>query len=891
MTATAALGVAGSLPAVAAARTPDTPIVWLDGDAPGFNEGMTFGIPWPLGAVKASTQFALGDVPVQSWPIAYWPDGSLKWSAHATAAGAASAANYRLKPGTPAAPAASVKVTQTTDSIAITCGDRQWTVPTRGEVLISGATVAGRQVMGAVSLTVLTQDTPGLDDSDAVKQTRHRGVVTRATIEQAGPVRVVIKLDGHHSDGARQWLPFSVRLYAHAGAESLRIVHSFIWDGDETTDFIRGIGLTASVPMRDELYDRHVRFTGQEGGVWGEAVRPLTGLRRDTGKVNREAQVAGRAIPDLAGMNANVRANLVHIPAWGDFTLSQSTADGYSIKKRTLPGHGWIDVISSHRASGLVYAGGATGGVTLGLKDFWQRAATRLDVRNAASEEAAVTAWLWSPDGPAMDMRTYRPVWGMETFEAQNKGLDITYEDYEPGWDRAYGAARTSELMLWALAATPERPRLAQMAVATATPPRLTTTPVRLHQAGVFGEWSLPDTSTPIRAAIENRFTYQLDYYLSQIEQHRWYGFWNYGDVMHTYDADRHAWRYDIGGFAWDNSELSTDMMLWYGYLRSGRADVFRMAEAMTRQTGEADVYHLGPWKGFGTRHGVQFFSDSSKQPRVSQAAYRRFFYYLTADERTGDLMRDLVNSENSLQNVYIERKVRAGGTGQARERVPGTVDCAFGTSWGSFIAAWFTEWERTADTKWRDRIVNGMNTIATMKYGWFAGGAPFDLKTGKFLGAGDKVSISHLNGVFGVYEMHMELLPLLDVPAYKKVWLDYCKYYNAPETEIEAFLGEKPRGRNLREGHSRLTAYAARELKDEALAKRAWEELLGGDNPRWRTNLKPQTTRIAGSDVLHPLDEDPAISTNGAAQWGLAATANLALIPQALDAEGAGYL
>ncbi|EGF92607.1 hypothetical protein ABI_10440 [Asticcacaulis biprosthecium C19] len=490
-----------------------------------------------------------------------------------------------------------------------------------------------------------------------------------------------------------------------------------------------------------------------------------------------------------------------------------------------------------------------------------------------------------------MDMRTYRPVWGMESFEAQNKGLDITYEDYEPGWDRAYGAARTSELMLWAVAATPERPRLAQMATATATPPRLTTTPARLHQAGVFGEWSLPDTSTPVRAAIENRFTYQLDYYLSQIEQHRWYGFWNYGDVMHTYDADRHAWRYDIGGFAWDNSELSTDMMLWYGYLRSGRADVFRMAEAMTRQTGEADVYHLGPWKGFGTRHGVQFFSDSSKQPRVSQAAYRRFYYYLTADERTGDLMRDLVNSEDSLQNVYIERKVNAGGTGQARERVPGTVDCSFGTSWGSFIAAWYTEWERTGDTRWRDRILNGMNSIAKLKYGWFAGGAPFDLKTGKFLGAGDKVSISHLNGVFGVYEMHMELLPLLDVPAYKKVWLDYCKYYNAPEAEIEAFLGSKPRGRNLREGHSRFTAYAARELKDEALAKRAAEEFLSGDNPRWRTNLKPHTTRIAGSDVLHPLDEDPAISTNGAAQWGLAATANLALIPQALDAEGAGYL
>ena len=41
--------------------------------------------------------------------------------------------------------------------------------------------------------------------------------------------------------------------------------------------------------------------------------------------------------------------------------------------------------------------------------------------------------------------------------------------------------------------------------------------------------------------------------YRSQQDQRGWYGF-NYGDVMHTYDFDRHEWRYDIGGFAWDNS-------------------------------------------------------------------------------------------------------------------------------------------------------------------------------------------------------------------------------------------------------------------------------------------------------------------------------------------------
>ena len=51
----------------------------------------------------------------------------------------------------------------------------------------------------------------------------------------------------------------------------------------------------------------------------------------------------------------------------------------------------------------------------------------------------------------------------------------------------------------------------------------------------------------------------------------------------------RHTWRYDIGGFAWDNTELASNMWLWYNFLRTGREDIWRMAEAMTRHTAEVD--------------------------------------------------------------------------------------------------------------------------------------------------------------------------------------------------------------------------------------------------------------------------------------------------------------
>src|SRR4051812_7146981 len=59
---------------------------WLAG-VPATTTGAAFGVPWPRGQVAAGTPFAVRDgdgrdVPVQSWPLAYWPDGTLKWTGH-----------------------------------------------------------------------------------------------------------------------------------------------------------------------------------------------------------------------------------------------------------------------------------------------------------------------------------------------------------------------------------------------------------------------------------------------------------------------------------------------------------------------------------------------------------------------------------------------------------------------------------------------------------------------------------------------------------------------------------------------------------------------------------------------------------------------------------------
>src|SRR4051794_21439483 len=75
---------------------------WLDGPPPEFIGGATWGVPWPRGNVSASQQFALstttGEIPLQTWPLAYWPDGSIKWTAHAIGAHTTTPRGMNLSP-------------------------------------------------------------------------------------------------------------------------------------------------------------------------------------------------------------------------------------------------------------------------------------------------------------------------------------------------------------------------------------------------------------------------------------------------------------------------------------------------------------------------------------------------------------------------------------------------------------------------------------------------------------------------------------------------------------------------------------------------------------------------------------------------------------------------
>ena len=913
---------------------------WL-GATPGLNTGTTFGLPWPRGSCTPTAAFTCQDengtsVPLQSWQTGLWPDGSLKWSAHALPAATTSASTYRIH---------SKRNTGNTDvggntqqaehvgcgPVSVKTSDSSVTVDTgkitvqfarRGAQVIRQIVVSNGTVVGSHGqLVLLTQAVVAGDSADAEYDTKPaalktwEGRVDKLHVEQDGPVRAVVVARGAHYDvtatdtGAAAVLPFVLRFYLYAGSEAIRIVHTLVYDLNEHTTLVRGIGIRFGVPLQGtELYNRHIRFAGAGAGVLAEAVQGVTGLWRDPGVEARRAQRHGEPTPsDTHRWDDGFASLHKWVPAWSDYSLTQLSPDGFTVKKRTKAGSSWVNVSGGTRAGGLAYLGSAkTGGLAVGLRNFWERYPTSLDIRGAAENAGEITVWLYSPAADAMDMRPYHDGLGQKTYDDQLDALKITYEDWEDGLGSPYGIARTNELVVFGLAQTPSALDTSRLVDHVRNPPLLVATPAYIYSTAAFGQSWVPFTelspstssdSPHDSTVIQDRLELLFSFYKGQIEQRRWYGFWDHGDVMHTYDADRHTWRYDVGGYAWDNSELSPDLWLWFYFLCTGRQDVFRVAEALTRHTSEVDTYHRGPYKGLGTRHGVQHWSDSCKQARVCNAFYRRVFYFLSGgDERTGELLTEALAGESAFLRIDPYRKIRSD-RGLYRPD-PEAVNISLGTDWSALAASWIIEWERGGEgaAAARDKLWRSMRGIGGLHNGFVTGLALYNMRTGDVSPPAHDtdnkgvVKVSHLSAMFGLVEVCAELIELMadkaekadteDARVYRRfrdAWLDYCQAFNASAEEQAQRYGSSFPNLQLRQGHSRLTAYAAHSLGAPTLARRAWHEFATGDGYNVATNWV--VSAVDAHDNVSPVDEAPWVSTNITALYGLAAIQNLALL------------
>ena len=891
-------------------KTSGVPLRWISGGAglsgmPGAfgssgSSGLSwgipvdFGVPFDQGELRDVSQLALsGDIPADAWVNATWPDGSVKWAGLSAVVPAdAKDLNVVQRPKKHKV-TGGLTVSDDGRRILVHTGRLSAWIPKSGCCLFDSLCLDGRRVGGSASLVASTAD--GVYQSE----------VRQVTVERAGSVRALVKIEGvHRSQAGREWLPFTVRLYFYAGSDQVKLVHTFIYNGDEHQDMLTSLGVRLTVPMREEAYNRHVAFAADDGGVWAEPVQPLDGRRdlhigkRGDRRNLQAEQMAGQRVPAYEDFDKQNQHLLDHWAKWDGYRLSQLTDNSFSVRKRATSVSPWIGTFTGQRSPGYAFVGDVSGGVGVGLKDFWQSYPSSIEVAKARSSEAELTMWLWSPEAEAMNLCHYDTI---------AHDLIASYEDVQKGMSTPYGIARTNTL--WIVATDGYRGKADFSATASRLmqEPRLLPTPAYLHEKRAFGIWSLPrGVEGVLEERVEQRLSQYIDFYQKAIEQNKWYGFWNYGDMMHAYDPERHSWRYDVGGFAWDNTELATPMWLWYNFLRTGRADIWKMAEAMTRHCSEVDTYHIGPFAPLGSRHNVTHWGCGAKEARISQAAFDRFYYYLSTDERTGDLMREQVDADTLLYHLdpmrLAEPRSKFPCSAPARLRV--------GPDWLAYVGNWMTEWERTGNQKYKNKILAGMQSIAELPDGIFTGNLAkgYDPATGRLSYDGDPKlrKTNHLLTIMGGFEVMNELFIsmrneklgmrnddyqsstskggkpikgaiyrsnqhssfLIPHSSFSKTWADFARRYKSMALELQ---------------HStfpvrRLEAYAAWLDRDAARAADTWKALWGvADND---LILSDKSHRLMPPEVPAPLDEIDGVSTNNAALWSLDAIYMLEVLP-----------
>ena len=882
---------------------------WID-KAPAYPLGQSWGVPFAKGTMNEQGSFTLTAadgtvIPSQHWVLSRWSDGSVKWMGFSATLGPGQAGPLRLdavKADRKAIRAAAKQPAPATmvvrdgpDGLVLDNGVFEIAFARSGKCIVERISMDGRTVVSGGRLVARTEDR-SREAQGVLSYVDFESRLSSVELERNGPVAVVVKASGVHRalDGSREWLPFALRFYIYKDAAPIRLVHSFVFDGQERSDYIKGLGLAFDIPLREQLPNRHVAFAGEGDGLWDEAVEPFinqrsvslpmppgTPAQRPNFVNYPQIQFRGERVPDREQYDQRSQVLVDEWAKYDDYRLVQSTSDGFTIQKRTGDYGSWVGTAGGRRSRGFILAGDVTGGLGVSLKNFWQSFPAELDASGMRGESGTLTVWLWSPSAEAMDLRHY---------DIEGHGLNSSYEDWVEGYDTPYGIGRTSELTLFPFSEMPSRETISCYADIGEDIVQLLPTPQALHDAGAFGKWSLPDPNgNDTRQYLEKQIDTYLKFYETNVESQRWYGFWNYGDVMHSYDVNRHCWNYDAGGKAWDNTELETDLWLWYGFIRSGRPDFWRMATAMTRHTSEVDAYHIGPMKGLGTRHNVTHWGCGAKEARVGQAWWKRYYYYLSTDERLGELMHESLAANEAF--LDYDPLVRAQPRSQYPTQQPTRL--RWGPDWTSLVGNWFTEWERTGDRQWLDIIHAGMESLTNLPNGLFTGKGPYgyDPSTGVLTYEGDPEWITnsnHLANLQSSVEIFLEILDEAGTPDFIKTYLEYAAWYPVPQNDPIRELPENAPYKNWW-GHwniPRLLAFAASRSGDKYRADLAWKRFLGGTvNADGQVIDRVSPEWIRGTDVLNPTVEDRRVSTNDVAQWNLEAIMMMELLPDNIPA------
>jgi hypothetical protein len=303
-----------------------------------------------------------------------------------------------------------------------------------------------------------------------------------------------------------------------------------------------------------------------------------------------------------------------------------------------VPGEpGWVHVTDGQR------------GVAVGLRHFVEEYPKELAFDPATG---ALTSYFWSPRGGPMSF-------------ARSTNAPANESAVE-NW--ATGLAKTSE-SLWFFhgpgTTTADVRRTMQLVTA---PPVAHVDPAWYGASGVYGDFAPRSSTEP---DLQRALDYKFDWMRFNQRREPWYGAFNHGDMMNTFDGTRWS--------VYGHGEPAQDFMWWLQFMRTGDADVFDTAQAFSRHLMDVDNTHwpAGPvflgdsnypmdwWNtlkappatkylGVGRRHAEQHWMHILSAHVWVQGWMAS--YYLAADQRALDVAR--LTADMHLRRLWGEHEL-----------------------------------------------------------------------------------------------------------------------------------------------------------------------------------------------------------------------------------------
>ncbi|OGF46135.1 MAG: hypothetical protein A2452_00270 [Candidatus Firestonebacteria bacterium RIFOXYC2_FULL_39_67] len=621
------------------------------------------------------------EIPCQVKPIAFWPDKSFKWISLDFIADSKETYSLNLeRKGSKPAVLKPVKTTRKKDgSLEVNTGVVKFEVNKTGSGFIDKLWLdsdgdgkyadselvvkpedAEKNFMNIVSLNSDKSWYAG-NWSAKGKADNSKVIITKLEVEEDGPVHTVILIKGYYKykllgskligDLKRRGeCDFVLRVHAYAGSGLIGCQHWYVYEGASDFDMIRNIGLSVGIDIPKDTVITTPTIKEIKPGEFPSVSLFIEDA--DTYKV------------------------------WGN---SKAGISDVVLESGSRP-LCWLDVSNSKY------------GVTLGVRKGWQSFPKSVWVD---SKTGKLTVNIWPPESGLLDYRRYTREWNTGETGARG-GVNAEYFNR----NCSKGTSKTTDVFFYFHAGNTKQANSQAVASAFDAFPIIHPGPDYYAGTRALGYYRPYDPKKFPTA--EKLLGGMMDYYLDSQEKSRWYGMFDYGDVMWWMNQGPKTgrWALDIGRWAWLGGDDSGPVgwFFLFQYIRTGQRRDFELGEANVKHVQDVDTINTeeypwdwGPYRnvsGCAHRHNVSHWGCAYIGARGGTPAPVRDLYYLMADGRLKDILdRDAIS-------------VMAWQDGEATRFGHSSADNS-SESGAHSSQALLTAWERTLDEKYIKYLMN----------------------------------------------------------------------------------------------------------------------------------------------------------------------------------------